>query len=361
MIKNNKWKLIISSAVILLPVLAGLIFWDALPEQMTTHWGVDGNADGWSVKSFAVLSMPLIMLAVHWFCILFTVKDPKNKDQNRKVFGMVLWICPVITCFASGITYADAFGKEFNMEVVTLLLMGLMFVVIGNYLPKCKQNFTIGIKVKWALANEENWNATHRLGGKVWVIGGLLLMACIFLPEALIPWALIILLPIMACIPAVYSYVYYKRQAEAGTVPQKAEMPVGKWSKIATVIISVIVGAVLAVLIFFALSADFQIVYGDTASTVNASGWSDLTVEYDSIEAIEYRDTCTVGERTFGFGPSPVQMGTFENSEFGSYTRYTHANCEAAVVLTAEGKILVISGTDPESTEAIYKELTARQ
>lgn len=212
MIKNNKRKLIISSLLIVLPILVGLIFWNKLPEQMATHWGSDGNADGWSDRAFAVFGLPLFLLAAHWVCMFFTARDPKNKQQNRKVFGMALWICPVTSWFANGIIYAAAFGIEFNIVALTLFLLGAMLVVIGNYLPKCKQNHTIGIKVKWALENEENWNATHRFGGKVWVVGGLLMMACVFLPEAVIPWILIILLPIVVAIPIVFSYAYSKKK-----------------------------------------------------------------------------------------------------------------------------------------------------
>ena len=92
MIKRNKLKLIFSSILIFLPSVVGLLLWNRLPESMTTHWGADGNADGFSGKAFAVFGMPLILLAIHWLCIFFTTKDPKNKDQNHKVFGLVLWI-----------------------------------------------------------------------------------------------------------------------------------------------------------------------------------------------------------------------------------------------------------------------------
>lgn len=211
MLKKNKWKLVVTSMIILLPVLFGLIFWNVLPDVMTTHWGADGEANGWSSKPFAVFGLPCVVLAIHWLCVLATSKDPKNKNQTPKVFGMVLWLCPILSLFAGGVTYADAFGKSFEIETLTLLLIGLMFVVLGNYLPKCKQNHTIGIKVKWALENEANWNATHRLGGRLWVIGGVLVMLCAFLPEIVIPWALVVILPVMAVIPAVYSYVYYKK------------------------------------------------------------------------------------------------------------------------------------------------------
>ncbi|MGM9951746.1 MAG: SdpI family protein [Lysinibacillus sp.] len=360
MIENNKWKLIVSSVVVLLPILAGLFLWNELPEQMTTHWGADGNADGWSSRTFAVVGLPLILLAVHWVCIFLTAKDPKNKDQNRKVFGMVLWICPVVSIFASGITYAAAFGKEFNMDIIVLLLIGLMFVVIGNYLPKCKQNYTIGIRVKWTLANEENWNATHRVGGKVWVIGGLLLMVCVFLPKAMIPWVLMIVLPILAVVPIVYSYVYYKKQVAAGTAPEKATVPISKWSKLISAVVLTGVTIMTAVLLVVLFTGNIEVQYGDTYFTLEASYWDDLTVEYAAIDSIEYRESCEAGSRVNGFGSPRLSMGAFQNDEFGNYTRYSYTKCESCVVLTVDGKILVVSGADAESTKAIYENLLTR-
>ena len=91
MIKNNKWKLIISSAIILLPILVGLILWNSLPESLTTHWGADGNADGWSSKAFAVFVPPFFILVTHWICVLVTAADPKNRNQSKKSysFGVV--------------------------------------------------------------------------------------------------------------------------------------------------------------------------------------------------------------------------------------------------------------------------------
>ncbi len=212
MIKNNRLKIIISSVITLLPMLFGGIFWNSLPEKVATHWNINGEADGWGSKSFAVFGLPLIMLALHLFCIIFTAVDPKNKNQNKKVFGIVLWICPVMSLFASGAVFATAFGKKFDIETLTLLLIGLMFVVLGNYLPKCKQNYTIGIKVMWALENEENWNATHRISGKLWVVGGLIMMACVFLPKGVLPWVLLVLMTFLAVFPVVYSYMYHKKQ-----------------------------------------------------------------------------------------------------------------------------------------------------
>ena len=182
-IKKNKWQLLISSIIILLPCIVGLLFWNQLPEQMATHWGISGDADGWSSRAFAVFFVPVFMLIMHWVCILITFLDNRNRNQNEKAMRLVYWIAPVTSLFANATIYATAFGMKFSSDTAMVALIGLLFVVIGNYLPKCKHNYTLGIRVKWALENEENWNATHRFGGKMWVAGGLLMMAGVFLPE----------------------------------------------------------------------------------------------------------------------------------------------------------------------------------
>ena len=212
MLKQNKWTVLITSIIILLPVLFGLVFWNDLPEQMTTHWGLDGTADGWSSRAFAVFGLPLIIFVLHWLCIMVTLKDPKNKGQNGKVFGVVLWITPMVSLFVNGMIYAVSLGIEVHPNLIVNLLMGVTFVVIGNYLPKCKQNHTIGIKIKWTLENEENWNATHRFSGKIWVVGGLLLIFCAFLPAVVTPFMMIATIVLLVAIPFLYSYRYHKKQ-----------------------------------------------------------------------------------------------------------------------------------------------------
>lgn len=213
MIKQNKTTIYITSVFILLPVLLGLLLWDRLPEQMPTHWGVDGTVNGWSSRAFAVFGLPLVIFALHWICIFFTEKDPKNKGQNPKVFRLVLWITPAVSLLTNGMIYAAALGREVSSNLVVNGLMGALFVLVGNYLPKCKQSRTIGIKIKWTLENEENWNATHRMAGKVWVVGGFLLMACGAVREWFAIPVMIAVTALLVIIPVVYSYRYYKKQS----------------------------------------------------------------------------------------------------------------------------------------------------
>ena len=114
---------------------------------MATHWGIDGNANGFSTRSFAVFVPTAIVFAVHWLCILITFADPKNKGQNSKAMGIVFWISPLLSLFVNGIVYATAFGKEMSAQIITPVIFGIMFVVMGKYMPKIKQNYTIGVKV----------------------------------------------------------------------------------------------------------------------------------------------------------------------------------------------------------------------
>ena len=96
MIRKNLKTLLIASAIILLPVLAGVILWNQLPEQMPSHWNVSGEVDGWSSKPFVVFGLPLILLAAQWLCVLVTSVDPKKANHADKVVQLVIWIIPVL-------------------------------------------------------------------------------------------------------------------------------------------------------------------------------------------------------------------------------------------------------------------------
>ena len=210
--KHTKLNIILSCIILVAPMIFGMIVWNKLPESMPIHWGVHGEVNGWSSKPFAVFVLPLLILAIHGVCIFASRKDFRNKKQSPKVMGLVLWICPLLSVMANSLTYAVALGKEINVLFVVSLTMGALFVIIGNYLPKCQQNRIVGIRIIWTLKNEANWNATHRFAGKVWVIGGLLLMASSLLPYSILPWAMITLLVVFIGLPVLYSYRFHKKE-----------------------------------------------------------------------------------------------------------------------------------------------------
>lgn len=359
MINKNRKQLIFSSIIILLPAIVGLLLWNRLPQRMATHWGADAVADGFSGKAFTVFGIPAILLVIHWLCIFITAKDPKNKDQSHKVFHIVLWIIPVISLIVCGTIYSLALGSEVSMDQAVRVLIGILLVVLGNYLPKCKQNHTIGVRVTWTLKNEENWNKTHRFTGRLWVFGGVLILATIFVSFEKYMFAVFAMILIFAIVPILYSYVYYRKQLKEGTAtkegmastPEEKKFNIGLWIFVS--IILVIVGISL-------LGEKMEIQYSDTSFTINANFWDDATIPYADIDNIEYREQDEPGSRTFGYGSFSLMMGEFNNSEFGNYTRYSHCKCDSCVVLTIGDEVLVLNGEDDESTRQIYEELTRR-
>ena len=216
MIKKNKGKLILTSLVTLLPILVGLILWNTLPNKLPTHWNAEGVVDGWSSKGFAVFGLPLFLFVVHWVCILASSADPKNKNYSGQLLQIVFWICPIISVLGGVLIYGTALGMEFKVDKIMLILVGLLLIIIGNYLPKCKQNYTMGIKLPWTLEDEENWNKTHRMGGKLYVMSGFIIMLCALVPTNIMIVIFIIILLVAMAVPMVYSYLLHRKKMKSG-------------------------------------------------------------------------------------------------------------------------------------------------
>lgn len=208
MLKNRKNTIIITALLILLPTLVGLIIWDKLPDRMATHFNAVGEADGWGSKGFAVFGIPAIFLAMHLVCVAVMAADPKNKDNNSKAVTLVMWVFPIM----SVVMYAIIFGKALELAVdvplIMMLFFGLFFIIIGNYLPKCRQNYTLGIKVPWTLSDADNWNHTHRFAGRLWTGCGILIMLLSFTRSFV---TFLIISFAMVLLPVTYSYLYYRR------------------------------------------------------------------------------------------------------------------------------------------------------
>jgi len=352
MLKNNKLKILISSVIILIPAFFGIIMWDKLPDVMTTHWGADGNADGFSGKAFAVFGLSLILLALHFLCLLFTLLDKKQKEQNQKALGIIFWIIPAISLLTNGIIYQTAFGKSFNSMLFMPAIFGLMFIFIGNYLPKIKQNRTLGIKIYWTLNNEENWNKTHRLGGKVWVIGGFIILLSLLFPLKVAAFITTFVMLTIITIPIVYSYIIYKQHQKDGTVytaPQKS-----KAEKIIVTASISLVALICIVLFIIMFTGNVKVLCESSLFKINATYWSDINVEYSEIDNIEYRKDFNVGVRRSGFGSARLSLGVFENEEFGPYTLYAYTGAKEYIVLTSDEKMLVIGLKSAKETQAIY-------
>lgn len=213
--KKYKKMIIITTLVTLLPILLGIILWEKLPDSIATHWGADGQANGWSNKAFAVFGMPCILAAIHLFSVCVTLNDPKRKNIHKKPLALVFWIVPVVSLVTSGFTYMAALGSDIDIRLIVSIMMGILFIILGNYMPKLQQNYTVGIKLPWTLNSVENWNRTHRFGGKLFIAGGVLTAVSGILSPLLseTSWIVIVLTITIACavVPMGYSFWLFKK------------------------------------------------------------------------------------------------------------------------------------------------------
>lgn len=332
-IADHKGQLILSSLVTLLPALAG---W-----QMA-----------WEAAAF---------LLGHWLVLLVVFSDRRNRDrQSKKAIRLILWVMPFLSLLAGGVTVLLQRGIQSASAGSAVMAMGfgLLFIVVGNYMPKIRQNSFMGIRVKWTLENEANWNASHRFGGKIWVAGGFACLAGAMLPVKAMGAVFPVVLVTVALAPIVYSYYYSKTQPAA---EKTVSAPLPLWQKRAARLIVAAV-AVIAVWVFLAGSA--KIVYEDASFTVEASGWQDLTLSYSDIAAVDYLPAEEVPEggiRTYGLGNLRVSFGHFSNEAYGDYIRYTYDSCRDCVRLTtAGGRTVLLNGPDQAATRAIFDQLRAR-
>jgi len=211
MIKKNKKIIILTSIVTLLPILLGLVLWNRLPDRIATHFDINGVADGWSSKPFAVFGLPAMLLAFHLICTFGTAADPRRQNISDKMFRLVLWICPIVSLIVNPSAYLIAIGKEIDITLVCIILIGVMFIVIGNYLPKCRQSYTMGIKLPWTLADEDNWNKTHRMAGWLWMAVGVVFLVMAVIGKISL-WFFLTSIIVTVLIPTVYSFLLHLKK-----------------------------------------------------------------------------------------------------------------------------------------------------
>lgn len=206
--KFDKKTMILTTIICMLPMIFGLIVYDKIPDMVPTHWNVAGEIDGYSSKVFAVFGLPAFMTIISLFVQVAMATDPKDASSSHKMQMIGVWIAPILSVILVPICILVSMGHKIDVVMIVLLIIGILFVFVGNYLPKCRQNFTVGIRVPWTLNSEENWKKTHRFGGYVFVVAGLIMIVSGFFQLHLLA---AIGITVAAVIPIVYSFVLYTK------------------------------------------------------------------------------------------------------------------------------------------------------
>ncbi|MGH0600659.1 SdpI family protein [Bacillus mycoides] len=198
--------------LILIACIAWTFAWPNLPDTMIIHWGTEG-ANGFTSKLNAMLLLLGIMIFTYVLLTVTPKIDPKKKNYDKfsRSYMIMNYSVLVVLFLVNMLVMGVGLGYDIPMNSTPYIIVGLLFIVIGNYLPQCKPNYFVGIKTPWTLSNEEVWRKTHRFSGKVFVVLGVIMMLSIFAPAA---WKAFLLIGII--IGAVgltmgYSYVAYKK------------------------------------------------------------------------------------------------------------------------------------------------------
>jgi uncharacterized membrane protein len=232
--------------------IAGALLYNRLPAIVPTHWGLTGEANGFSPKIFGVWLLPGLALA---FCILFPLFsriDPKkeNYEAFRPTWELLQLIFVTFFAYIYGMMLYLSLNPlpspNFVGRFVTFGI-GVLFVILGNYMGKIRQNFFIGMRTPWSLSDPEVWTKSQRFGGWAFVLGGLAILA-----EAVLWWhaeiVFFAIVMMIAILPMVYSFLIYPRDAATNRKAKK--------SFLLLIALCIIVGAAVAATIRLTASED---------------------------------------------------------------------------------------------------------
>ena len=197
--------------IVLLPVCYLAYVWNDLPNKVPLHWNMNGEVDNYGDKSQLVFISILLPLFVYGIFLIIPKIDPKNKLNNmgNKLNAIKILLTTFISAIVIFIIYA-ASHASYNINFIVLLI-GILYIVCGNYFKTIKANYFIGIRTPWTLESDEVWKSTHRLGGIMWFIGGFAIVISSSILSIQTNFKLLTIITIIIVLtPIIYSYYKFR-------------------------------------------------------------------------------------------------------------------------------------------------------
>lgn len=214
----RKW---IPLVIIVAAFIASAVVYPSLPDRVPTHWNMAGEVDDWSGRMSGAWMIPIVLVAMWALLRLLPAIDPRGSNYV-KFGGAFEAIIVSVMLFMLGvhvIILRAGLGYPVAAERVMPVGVGILLVVIGNLLPRARPNWFVGIRTPWTLSSDRVWEKTHRVGGRLFVIGGILIAAAGLLASDWMHWVLGVVIATCSIVVVVYSYVEWRREksATAGT------------------------------------------------------------------------------------------------------------------------------------------------
>ena len=212
---NNR---LITPLCIVLMLALSMVAYSLLPQRVPIHWNVQGEVDGYGSREIAALMLPVIAVAVALLLRVLPLKDPvSNAAANASVFHRYgNWIVIFLLILHAGML-GNALGFQFDFVQLIMIALGLLLVVIGNEMGRLKPNSWAGIRLPWTLTNERVWRESNRVGGRLFVVAGLIVaLTTALLPQTLMFIAAIAVLMVATIVIGVYSFAIARRHSHTG-------------------------------------------------------------------------------------------------------------------------------------------------
>lgn len=197
------------------PAIAALVLYNQLPETVATHFGMNNEVNGTMSRGMLIIMLFLLGLIPVIIRVARFI-DPKSGNYERfsKAFEVSRVGITVLLTVVGWMIIAYNLGYNVDIRKVVMIVVGLLFAIMGNYLTQVKHNYMFGIRTPWTLANEEIWRKTHRLAGPLMMIGGVISVISSFFSGSAVLIVFIIAIVISSIIPVFYSYLLHTRNSK---------------------------------------------------------------------------------------------------------------------------------------------------
>ena len=211
---NTKLTVIFTSLVIVISIIVGILVYAQMPDQMASHWNAAGEVDGYMGKFWGVFMMPLLSLALLGVYLIIPLLDPlkENIAEFRGTYNLFILLMTLFLAYIWKLTiFWNMNIRVFNMSTALLPALGLLFIFVGYMVRTAKRNWFIGIRTPWTLSSDFVWDETHRVGGTLFIVSGVLAMLGVFFGAQAVWFTLI---PVIGSTVFLYIYSYILYQSE---------------------------------------------------------------------------------------------------------------------------------------------------
>ena len=207
--------------IIVVSIILSIFFYYKLPETVVTHWNFAGEPNGWMSRFWASIMLPLMTIGLYIMFLVMPYADPRkeryaNFTNVYHIFKDVILLFLVLIFLISNL---NNLGYNLPINIYVPILVGILFVIMGNYFGKIKQNWFVGIRTPWTLSSNEVWNKTHRMGGKLFMLGGVMIASTGIAP---LSWRVpLFVLAMIILVGGTFAYSYWAYYNEKKNNPKQ--------------------------------------------------------------------------------------------------------------------------------------------